>query len=191
MSYLPEMQRRGADFELHYLFRGTQTGAYREQLAAELGERFFSYDSDAGQSCDVKNLLNAMTPGTHLYICGPESLIQAVQAEAETRGIPAGFIHYEEFAAPRPGKPFTVKLAGAGQEVLVDEDSSMLEALEAAGVEVENMCRGGVCGRCVTRVLEGTPEHRDEFLSAEEKSRNDCVMPCVSRAVSDSLTLDL
>lgn len=191
MSYLPEMQRRGADFELHYLFRGTQTGAYRGQLAEELGERFFSYDSDAGEACDVKTLLARMTPGTHLYICGPESLIQAVQAEAEARGIPAGFIHYEEFAAPRPGKPFTVKLAATGQEVLVDEDSSMLEALEAAGVEVENMCRGGVCGRCVTRVLEGTPEHRDEFLSAEEKSRNDCVMPCVSRAVSDSLTLDL
>ncbi len=191
MSYLPEMKRRGADFELHYLFRGSQTGAYRDQLEKDLGEDFFSYDSDAGEACDVKTLLAGISPGTHIYICGPESLIRAVKAGTEELGIPAGYVHYEEFAAPKPGKPFTVKVASGDREVLVDEDSSMLEALEAAGVEVENMCRGGVCGRCVTRVLEGIPEHRDEFLSDEEKSRNDCVMPCVSRAVSDSLTLDL
>lgn len=191
MSYLPEMQRRGADYELHYLFRSEQTGAYRDELKKALGERFFSYDSDAGEKCDVRALLAQGAPGTHIYICGPESLIHAVKAEAEAMGVPAGFIHYEEFAAPKPGKPFTVKVASSGQEVAVSADDSMLEALEAAGVEVTNMCRGGVCGQCVTRVLEGTPEHRDDFLSAAEKSRNDCVMPCVSRAVTDSLTLDL
>ncbi|MAK91623.1 MAG: oxidoreductase, partial [Oleibacter sp.] len=49
----------------------------------------------------------------------------------------------------------------------------------------------GVCGQCVTKVTDGIPEHRDDFLSADEKNSNQCVMPCVSRAVSDSLTLDL
>lgn len=191
MAYLPELKRRAADFELHYLFRSSQTGAYRDELATELGGRFFSYDSDAGVRCDVSELLSQAAPGTHIYICGPESLIDAVKTSAEAFGLPQGMIHYEEFSAPKPGKPFTVNVASSGQEVAVDSDSSMLEALERAGVAVTHMCRGGVCGQCATRVLDGVPEHRDDFLSADEKARNDCVMPCVSRAVTDSLTLDL
>ena len=191
MSYLPELQRRNADFELHYLYRSNQTGAYRQKLADDLGERFFSYDSDNGQLCVVQQLLSTLTPGTHVYICGPDTLIDAVKNEAAALGIPAGIIHYEEFAAPKPGKPFLVNLAKTDKQVVVDSESSMLEALEAAGVEVANMCRGGVCGQCVTKVTDGIPEHRDDFLSADEKNSNQCVMPCVSRAVSDSLTLDL
>ena len=191
MSYLPEMKRRNADFELHYLYRSAQTGAYRQQLSEALGEKYFSYDSDHGQQCIVHQLLAQLSPGAHVYICGPESLIEAVKTEAATLGIPAGIIHYEEFAAPKPGKAFTVSLASSGQQIAVDGESSMLEALEEAGVEVANMCRGGVCGQCVTGVKEGIPEHRDDFLSAAEKASGQCVMPCVSRAVTDSLTLDL
>lgn len=190
LSYLPELQRRGADFELHYLFRSSQTGAYRTQLQAQLGEHFFAYDSDHDQRGDVAAILQRGTPGTHVYICGPQSLISAVNDAAATLGIAADYIHYEEFAAPKPGKPFRVQLKN-GQEITVPEDSSMLEALEAAGVQVTNMCRGGVCGQCVTRVTDGVPEHRDDFLSTAEKARNDCVMPCVSRALSASLTVDL
>lgn len=191
LSYLPALQRRAADFELHYLFRSSQTGAYRNELAQQLGERLHAYDSDAGERCDVRSLLRGNLPGTHVYICGPQSLISAVKDAAAALGIPPAFIHAEEFSAPKPGKPFTVKLAASGQEIAVDAETSMLEALEQAGVAVHNMCRGGVCGQCVTRVKDGVPEHRDEFLSAAEKAGNNCVMPCVSRALSDTLVLEL
>ena len=191
LSYLPELKRRAADFELHYCFRSSQTGAYRDALAQQLGERLHAYDSDNGQRCDIAALLRQNLPGTHVYICGPQSLISAVKDEAAAQGIPPAFIHAEEFSAPKPGKPFTVKLAASGREIAVASESSLLEALEQAGVAVHNMCRGGVCGQCVTRVTDGVPEHRDDFLSAAEKAGNDCVMPCVSRALSASLTLDL
>jgi len=191
MSYLSEFQRQGADFELHYLYRSGQTGAYREQLSESLADRFFGYDSDNGQQCVVNHLLEQVTPGTHVYICGPERLIDAVKTSAQEMGIPLGIIHYEEFAAPKPGKPFSVTVASTGQQVNVGAESSMMEALEAAGVEVNNMCRAGVCGQCVCGVKDGVPEHRDDFLSAAEKATNQLVMPCVSRAVTDNLTLDL
>jgi len=40
----------------------------------------------------------------------------------------------------------------------------------------------------MTRVLEAIPDHRDHFLTAREKQS---MMLCVSRALSESLTLDL
>jgi hypothetical protein len=44
---------------------------------------------------------------------------------------------------------------------------------------------------CVTAVLEGEPEHRDHFLGAAEREGGQLIMPCVSRARSARLVLDL
>jgi ferredoxin-NADP reductase len=191
MSYLPELKRRKANFELHYLFRSKQTGAYKESLAEDLGDQFFSYDADSSKRCNVTNILTGCSLGTHIYVCGPQKLIQAVQSTAEEMGWPKGVIHVEEFAAPKPGKAFTVELKSTHAVIEVSETESLLEALEAADIEVPHLCRGGVCGRCLTGVTEGQVEHRDGFLSAEEKAGNDCIMPCVSRAKSDRLVLDI
>jgi len=67
----------------------------------------------------------------------------------------------------------------------------MLEAIEAAGVAEPSLCRGGACGECVTRVLEGVPDHRDNFLSANERASGVLVMPCISRSLTPILVLDL
>ena len=191
MSYLPELERCGATFELHYLFHSQQSGAYREQLAEQYGGQFFAYDSDAAQRCNIETLLTECSIGTHIYVCGPEKLIQAVESAANEMGWPEGLVHSEEFAAPKPGTPFAVTLKSTNQTIEVGEEESLLEALEDADIEVESLCRGGVCGRCITPVAEGDIEHRDGFLSESEKSSNHCIMPCVSRAKSDRLVLDI
>ncbi|WP_432697832.1 PDR/VanB family oxidoreductase [Marinobacterium sp. YM272] len=191
MAYLPELERRGADFELHYLYRGSSTGAYRDQLKAELGDKCFLYDSEAGQRCELGELLANQPRGTHVYICGPEALIAGVREVTEELGWPASHVHFEAFAAPQPGKPFEVELSRSGRTVSVDGETSLLEALESAEVDVPHLCRGGVCGQCVTRVLSGDIEHRDEFLSAAEREQGDCIMPCVSRASGKRLVIDL
>lgn len=191
LSYLPEFKRRNTEFELHYLFRSHCTGAYRQQLATELADKFFSYDSDNHQRCDLSALFSQRLVGTHFYICGPQLLITAVCELAQQYGVPASAVHYEEFAAPQPGLPFEVELAGSGQQVPVGPEESMLEALEAAGVAVPNLCRGGVCGQCVCDVLAGEVDHRDNFLSSAEKAAGQTVMPCVSRAKGEKLVIDV
>jgi len=191
ISYIPELERQGAPFELHYLYRGSQTGAYRDELSNRLGARFVSYDSEQGERCDLSALLLGREPGTHVYICGPESLIEGVCSTARALGWPESLIHFEAFAAPEPGEPFRVTLARSGKAVEVGSDESLLEALERAGVAVPNLCRGGVCGQCVTPVVEGEVDHRDHFLSAEERRCSRSIMPCVSRAIGKHLTLDL
>lgn len=191
LSYLPELQKRGADFELHYLYRSSQTGAYREELSATLGNRFFHYDTEDSERCDITAVMADRNPGTHIYICGPESLLSGVKQIAIETGWPESHIHYEEFAAPKSGSPFTAELKKSGKTIDVPSDSSLLEALESAEIDVPNLCRGGVCGQCFTKVLEGDVEHRDNFLSDSEQADQNCIMPCVSRAAGDRLVLDI
>lgn len=191
MSYIPELMRRGADFELHYLYRSEQTGAYAGELANMLGEQCFSYDSAQGTRCDLNLLLAGQPIGTHIYICGPESLTESVKEIAANTGLPMASIHYEAFAAPKPGKPFTVEIKSSGQQVEVAAEQSLLEALEAAEIHVPNLCRGGVCGQCACGVESGEIDHRDDFLSPVEKSSQQQIMPCVSRAKSDRLVLTI
>jgi vanillate monooxygenase ferredoxin subunit len=89
-------------------------------------------------------------------------------------------------------RPFELVLARSGGRIVqVRADQSAVEALEAAGIEVLTSCREGVCGTCVTPVLEGTPEHRDLFLTVDEQDSNRCFTPCCSRASSPRLVLDL
>lgn len=86
---------------------------------------------------------------------------------------------------------FEVTLARSGRTIPVDSGQSVLEALQAHGVEVATSCQQGVCGTCQTRVLEGEPDHWDMYLTPEEQSANDCFMPCISRSRSAVLVLDL
>ncbi|MPQ77449.1 PDR/VanB family oxidoreductase [Hydrogenovibrio sp. JE_KL2] len=192
MSYIPEMLRReDLDFELHYMYRSSQTGAYVNQLNYILGDRIKTYDSDNSNRANIRDILSNRPQGTHVYICGPESLIEDVVNVAKQTGWPLSHIHYEAFAAPKPGQPFVVELQKTKQTVYVNEDQSLLEALEAAGLDIPNMCRAGVCGQCITPVLEGDIEHRDEFLSEKEHNGNRCIMPCVSRSKGSLLQLNL
>ena len=52
---------------------------------------------------------------------------------------------------------------------------------------------GGACGYCETEVLEleGELDHRDDWLSEEDKLSQRKFMPCVSRATCSRLVVDL
>lgn len=86
---------------------------------------------------------------------------------------------------------FDVKLARSGRVIGVEAGQSVLEALQAAGIEVPTSCQQGVCGTCLTRVLEGEPDHWDMYLTPEEQAANDQFLPCCSRSNSALLVLDL
>lgn len=188
LSYAYEFEQRQTSFEVHYVYRNAETGAYRGALTERLGDRLHCY---SGSRPDLHCLLKRQPLGTHVYVCGPESMIQAVQETADALGWSPQRVHFEAFVAPQPGKPFVARLSRSGQEIAVDEDTPLLDALEMQGLEIPNSCRGGVCGQCKTAVLDGDIEHRDAFLDDQEKASQRCIMPCVSRSASDYLVLDL
>ena len=90
-----------------------------------------------------------------------------------------------------PGEPFEAVLRASGRTVPVPSGTSLLDALEGAGLAVPNLCRQGVCGECRVPVAAGTPLHRDLVLTDAEKAAADTLLCCVSRAADDRLELDL
>jgi vanillate O-demethylase ferredoxin subunit len=188
----------GADFELHYCTRSAERTAFREEIqAAPFSQRvhFHFDDGDAAQKLDLPAALGARDAGTHLYVCGPTGFIQHVTQTAQGLGWPAEQVHLEYFgAAPQDSsgdRPFEVKIASSGQVIPVPADQTVVQALAAHGVEVLTSCEQGVCGTCITRVLEGECDHRDLYFTDEEKAKNDQFTPCCSRARSKTLVLDL
>ncbi len=183
VSHLRAAVRWERDVQLLYVFREEAAAHLADvtTLARSHAELFTDRVSFTGRLDEV---LRTQPVGTHLYVCGPSSMIDSVVAAAAAAGWPDSRIHFERFGidALDAGDPFRVELTESGRSIDVPSGKSMLEALEEVGVEVPNLCRQGVCGECRIPLSGGSPIHRDLYLSAEEKSAGDAIMPCVSRA---------
>jgi len=188
----------GAAFEMHYCTRSRDRTAFADRIARSAFApqvHFHFDDGDAAQRLDMAALLAAPQPGTHLYVCGPSGFMNAVLGAARAAGWPEAQLHCEYFSAevaPQAGDgSFEVRLASSGRVVTVPADKTVVQALAAAGIEVLTSCEQGVCGTCLTRVLEGVPDHRDVYMTPEEQAANDQFTPCCSRAKTARLVLDL
>lgn len=185
MAYIAAMEQQQVDFELHYLFRPGLSDAYLEELQQRLGPRLHVYD----RRPDLSRILANRPLGSHVYTCGPQTLLEAVEQHADRLGWPRNRLHAEAFKGAQPGQPFDLQLLRSGRTLRVEAEQSLLEALEHAGLQVPNLCRGGVCGQCITRHQGGAIEHRDSFLSPAEQA--EFLMPCVSRGTGPCVSLDL
>ena len=192
LAQIGQVCQLGGRFELHYAARNRGLGAYMAELRAGHGDRVHCYFDDEGMVIDLKGLLNRQPIGTHLYVCGPKGMLAWVRATAGAAGWPVGAVHFEEFLAPGTGQVFTVELALSGKTVTVGTHQSLLEAIEAAGVDAPYLCRGGACGQCETNVLKcnGQLIHRDHWLTPEDLAAGQKIMPCVSRFEGTTLILE-
>ena len=192
LAQIRQLSHLGGKFELHYSARSKPLGAYMDRLTAAHPDRVHCYFDDQKQMIDLKNLLQNQPIGTHLYVCGPKGMIGWVLSTAESMGWPKQALHSEEFIAPGTGLPFTVELVNSGKTITVGPTQSLLEAIEAAGVDAPYLCRGGACGQCETTVhkCDGTILHRDHWLTPEEHASNQKIMPCVSRFEGKTLVID-
>jgi len=188
----------GAAFDLHYCARTPARAAFVDRMKqAPFADRvqFHFDDGEPAQQLDMKALLKAPEAGVHLYVCGPKGFMDAVLATARGSGWPEDQIHYEFFGAdvaPQDGDAaFDVKLASSGRVIRIAADQTIAVALDEAGVIVPVSCEQGVCGTCLTGVIEGEPDHRDQFLTDDERAAKDQILVCCSRSKSPVLVLDL
>jgi len=187
-----------AAFEMHYCTRSQERTAFVERIArAPFASRvqFHFDDGDETQKLSLPAVVQAPRTGVHLYVCGPKGFMDWVLDAARAAGWPVDQLHYEFFSAEvvksDADAAFEVKLASSGRIVAVPKDKTVVQALAAAGIEVATSCEQGVCGTCLTRVLEGEPDHKDMYLTPEEQAANDQFTPCCSRSRSPILVLDL
>lgn len=195
-SMLRSLVRRKRPFELIYTGRAAEQMAYADdvaRLAGASGRLHFSGET-AARHLDLPELLLRQSDDTTVYVCGPAAMINAVHAAAGDLGWQEGRVRSERFTAgPSPDDvAFEVELRRSGRTLGVGRDTSILDALTVAGIDALADCRRGECGLCPLPVLEGGEriDHRDSYLSEEERAAGDTLCICVSRLRGGTLVLD-
>jgi len=198
LSMAHTLLRSRSEFVLHYCTRSIERTAFYSRVSApDLRDRVHLHldDGPPQQKADLSKLLSEASADSHLYYCGPDGFMQAVMSSGRDAGWSPDRMHCEYFGSVQPKsqgeRPFIVRLAGRGVDVSIGANETVVEALSARGIFLSTSCEQGFCGSCVTRILSGTPDHRDSVLTDAEKAANDCFTPCCSRAHSDVLVLDL
>ncbi len=190
-----ELRRRGRPYEVHYAVRSAAEAPYLSELRTEVGAALTLYASTNGRRMNIPELIaRAAQNDAHVYVCGPAGMLEAFRRASAEQGMGAGRLHFEAFAAAQAApsdRPIDVTLRRSGKFVRVPPGQSILEAVERIGVAAPFGCRAGSCGACAVKVVDGTPEHRDVALSTVERGQAGVMCVCVSRAVGDSLVLDL
>lgn len=193
MAMIKEVMRQGKRFRLYYCSRSAETTAFTDELGApEFKDRVVIHydDGDPAKSLDLKSILAERKNREHLYCCGPRPLMEAVRHFTDHWSSAA--VHFEAFSDAEThkatDKPFKVRLARSGEVLVVPTDKTILEVLRDHGLDVPSSCETGTCGTCRTRMLAGTADHRDLYLPDHERADN--IMICVSRALTDEITID-
>ena len=192
MAYALEAQ--GASWEMHYCGRTSDRLAFRDEMV-QFGDKvkFHVDDGPKAQVLDINTVLVGPSLDRHLYVCGPNGFMDFVVSSAEARGWAAACIHLERFGAEvdTDGVPFTVVAAASGKAFEVAPGETIAEKLKEQGIDVAVSCQSGVCGTCLTRVVEGTPDHRDLVQTDIEKASNAQITVCCSRSKTRKLVLDI
>lgn len=192
---LPMIQKvsaSGADWHLVYGGRTRATMAYLDTLDP-FSDRVTLVPRDEVGRFDLPAILDSQPLGTMIYCCGPERLLEAAEQYCVLR--PSFSLRTERFAPKirenAVDAPFSVELADSKLSLQVPANRSLVEVLRDAGIDILTSCEEGTCGTCETKVLAGTPDHRDSILCADEQDEGCSMMVCVSRSLTPTLTLQL
>lgn len=193
LPMISAVDRERRQWSLVYGGRTVRSMAYLDRLLGSFDRVDAWVESERGYP-DLPTILGNAPAGTLVYTCGPSAMIEAVKAEFGNHAHLAA-LHIERFTASGPvdvsGDSFEVELRRSGEVFTVEEGDSILAELKNLVPDHPYSCEEGYCGECETRVLDGVPDHRDDYLTEEEQKRGDVMMICVSRCKGPRLVLDL
>ena len=181
----------GARTEQELVFAAELQQALAGLPTSSLGESLQLHSGSA--VIDFAREIAALPVGAQLYTCGPVPMLEALKVAWQAAGRPQSDLRFETFGSSGrlPTQAFRLAVPRHGIDIVVPPGTTLLEALEAAGVPTISDCRRGECGLCAMDVISvhGEIDHRDVFLSAHEKAECKHLCVCVSRAVG-TITLD-
>jgi len=195
LAMIAELERRASPWHMHYCTRNPARTAFLDRLRPLIAAgkvELHHDDGDPARGLDIARTLAAFEIGAHVYFCGPPGFMHA--AKASVSAWPPFNVHYEYFTATDDrteavNTPFRVKIKSSGQVFDIPADRSIVAVLRDNGFDIETDCEDGYCGTCITRYLDGEPDHRDTVLGEDERQRY--AMICCARAKSPMLVLDL
>lgn len=194
MAMIPELEARQCRWHMHYCTKNSDGTAFMDRLQPFVLAEKVQLHHDGGnpeKGLDIARTLRQFEIGTHVYFCGPPGFMRAAKAAASAW--PPHNVHFEYFEAATDqssavNRPFQVKIQKSGQVFDVPADKSIVSVLREQDFDIETDCEEGYCGTCITRYLEGEPEHRDTVLSEDERGKY--VMICCARSKTPILVLD-
>lgn len=184
------------NFDFYYYGRSRSKMAFIDEVIG-LGSDNIRLSCDDEDSLSLSNLLSSYAGDNEIiYTCGPSGFLDVLRNEARSKGWKDEQVCFERFTAPEQStddasNDFYVKLLKSDCQLYVPEDKSILDVMFENGIDVETSCQQGICGSCMVDVIEGEPDHRDYYLSDEEKNHNNKIMICCSRSKSKVLVLDI
>ena len=173
----------------------------REPQEVEL----FSGRLDAGR---MERMLDTILPPDAVddwFLCGPFEMVTSIRDLLTRRGVPSGSVHAELFhveTAPPVRRRAEEAVDGDGAEVtitldgressftLAQDDVPVLEAALAVRADAPFACKGGVCGTCRAKVVEGSVEMDTNWALEPEEVERGYVLTCQSHPTSEKLVLD-
>jgi len=185
----------GKPYEIHYAGRSRNHMALLTRLDQDHAKNLTLHIKSESKRMDLVSVLKNVDRGTRVYACGPDRLISELEQMSESW--PEGVLHFEHFnsdgAALDPSKEhsFVAVLKDSNVEVNVPANLTLLQALQAAGFDVPCDCGEGLCGTCEVNIVEGEVDHRDKVLTKSERSANQRMMSCCSRAAGQRIVLSL
>lgn len=189
------LKRKKIPFKLYYFIRDQYSIAFKDVFENYFSKEIhFHIEDNVNQHIDINKVLENPSLNKHLYVCGPNGFMNLIFETAEKYQWENNHLHKEHFVANVPienNSDFMLKIVSTGELIPVIANESITDVLEKHGFSIPVSCEQGICGTCLTNVIEGEPEHRDMFLTDEERASNKVFTPCCSRAKSKILVLDL
>ena len=140
------------------------------------------------------------------FLCGPFEMVTSLRKLLTAEGVEKRTIHAEVFhieaAPPLPrtvvgpadeatGADVTITLDGRQSSFKLSSDGPpVLEAALAVRADAPFACKGGVCGTCRAKVLEGSVEMDTNWALEPDEVDNGYVLTCQSHPTSATLVLD-
>jgi ferredoxin-NADP reductase len=193
LPMLASADAAGAEWTLLYGGRTRSSMAFTGEVT-RYGHAVLLRPEDEFGLLDLASFIGTPTADTKIYCCGPEPLLRAVEKLCDRLG--DDVLRTERFTAcpevpAAADSAFVVELRRSGLTLSVPGSQSILAAVRDAGVDVLSSCEDGICGTCITSVVDGEVIHRDSVLSRAERDSGKIMALCVSRAAGPKLALDL
>jgi ring-1,2-phenylacetyl-CoA epoxidase subunit PaaE len=156
----------------------------------------------------LRRILDALVPAREVddwFLCGPQQMVEELRAVITQAGGAPGRIHSELFHAdPAPRPPVaalaggaegaahvTIRLDGRDSDLhLRPDDVPVLEAALPVRSELPFACKGGVCGTCRAKVVEGTVAMDVNYALEPDEVARGYVLTCQSHPTAPRVVLD-
>jgi len=156
-------------------------------------------------------LLDGLTPPDTVddwLLCGPFEMVEQARDQLLARGVTNRQIHLELFhvegepfpsrrrsCAPRSmldaeGAAVTVRLDGRTTAFRMPPEGSVLDATLAVRSDAPYACKGGVCGTCRARLVEGEVTMARRYALDDEEVAGGFVLACQSVPATPTVVLD-